>query len=112
MRQSEIIMHYLFEIGYIGFWWIDFMVGDGQVYATEINARFTWATYPAITSYLLSGSLITPWKYITREGVVDSHTGYLEQSIQSPDEYGMFPLCIAPLEDHGRVQLLFIGDEC
>ena len=112
MRQSEMIMHYLFEIGYVGFWWIDFMVGDGQVYATEINARFTWATYPAITSYLLSGSLITPWKYITREGVVDSHTGYLEQSIQSPDEYGMFPLCIAPLEDHGRVQLLFIGDKC
>ena len=112
MRQSEIIMHYLFEIGYVGFWWIDFMVGDGQVYATEINARFTWATYPAITSYLLSGSLITPWKYITREGAVDSHTGYLEQSIRSPDEYGMFPLCIAPLEDHGRAQLLFIGDEC
>lgn len=112
MRQSEMIMHYLFEIGYVGFWWIDFMVGDGQVYATEINARFTGATYPAITSYLLSGSLITPWKYITREGLADSHADYLEQSIRSPDEYGMFPLCIAPLEDHGRVQLLFIGDEC
>ena len=110
LRQSEVIMWYLFEIGYVGFWWIDFMVGDGQVYATEINARFTWATYPAITSYLLSGSLITPWKYITREGAVDSHTGYLEQSIRSPDEYGMFPLCIAPLEDHGRAQLLFIGE--
>lgn len=110
MRQSEMIMHYLFEIGYVGFWWIDFMVGDGQIYTTEINARFTWATYPAITSYLLSDSLITPWKYITREGVVHSHADYLERSIQSPDEYGMFPLCIAPLDDHGRAQLLFIGE--
>lgn len=86
------------------------MVSDGQVYATEVNARFTGATYPAITSYLLSGSLITPWKYITHEGVVDSHTNYLEQSIRSPDEYGMFPLCIAPIEHHGRAQVLFLGE--
>jgi len=40
---------------------------DKKVFATEVNARFTGATYPAISSFLLNESLNTPWKYITKE---------------------------------------------
>lgn len=110
IRQSEAIMEYLMNIGYVGFGWIDFIVTpEHTIYATEVNARFTGATYPAITSLLLTKSLVTPWKYITKEGETNSIEDYLKISIKSPEEYGLFPLCIAPLNNWGRAQVMYIG---
>ncbi len=109
LRQSEKIIEYIMSLGYVWFGGIDFMVStEKQVYASEVNARFTGATYPAITSFLLSWSLVTPWKYITHEWVTGSITEHLEKSIQNPEEYGTFPLCIAPLEKYWRTQILTI----
>ena len=108
---SEKIIEYIQNIGYIGFGGIDFMIDDdGHIYATEVNARFTGATYPAISSFLLSWDLNTSWKYITQEWLVQSVEEYLNISIQKPDEFGLFPICIAPLEQYGRAQVLFLGE--
>jgi hypothetical protein len=79
-----------------------------EIFATEVNARFTGATYPAISNFLLTGNLSTPWKYITKEGVSESTQEYLNISIKNPNEYGLFPICIAPLEQYGRAQVLFL----
>jgi predicted ATP-grasp superfamily ATP-dependent carboligase len=52
---SEKIIEYIQGIGYVGFGGIDFMIDDaGHIYATEVNARFTGATYPAISTFLLN----------------------------------------------------------
>ncbi|MBC7498184.1 ATP-grasp domain-containing protein [Candidatus Gracilibacteria bacterium] len=108
---SEKIIEYIENIGYIGFGGIDFMIdADGHIYATEVNARFTGATYPAISSFLLRGDLTTSWKYITKEGVTETIEEYLNISIQKPDEFGLFPICIAPLKQYGRAQVLFQGE--
>ncbi len=111
IRQSEIIINYLIELGYNWFGGIDFMIStDKIIYATEVNARFTWATYPAITSFLLNDSLLTSWRYITREWATESAQEYINISIKQNDEYWVFPLCIAPLEKYGRAQVLFLGN--
>lgn len=109
IRQSEAIMEYLMSIEYVGFGWIDFIVTpEHAIYATEVNARFTGATYPAITSLLLTQSLVTPWKYITKEGETSNIEDYLKISIKTSGEYGLFPLCIAPLNNWGRAQVMYI----
>ncbi len=106
---SEAVIRYIQSIGYIGFWGIDFMIGsDDEVYATEVNARFTGATYPAITSFLLSSRFDMPWRYTTEENQKMSIREYIENSIQNPWESWIFPLCIAPLELYQRVQTLSI----
>ena len=111
IRQSEIIIWYLIEVGYIWFGGIDFMVSKSkEIFATEVNARFTGATYPAISSLLLTQSLITPWRYTTQEWVTQSADDYLRIAIQKSGEYGLFPICIAPLEQYGRAQVLFLGE--
>lgn len=111
IRQSEVIISYLIDLGYVWFWGIDFMVStDKIIYATEVNARFTWATYPAISSLLLTGDLSTKWKYLTKEWSTETIEEYINISIKKPDEYGIFPICIAPLEQYGRAQVLFLWD--
>lgn len=111
ISQSEAIIKYLIDIWYVWFGGIDFMIStDKKVFATEVNARFTGATYPAISSFLLNESLNTPWKYITKEWITESIQEYLHISIKQKDEYWLFPICIAPLEWYGRAQLLFIGE--
>lgn len=111
IRQSEAIIEYLREMEYVGFGWIDFIVTpEHNIYATEVNARFTGATYPAVTSFLLTKSLVTPWKYVTKEWETNSIEDYLKISIKTPEEYGLFPLCIAPLNKWGRAQVMYIGN--
>lgn len=111
IRQSEIIISYLIDLGYVWFWGIDFMVSaDKIVYATEVNARFTWATYPAISSLLLTGDLSTKWKYLTKEWSIETIEEYIGISIKNPNEYGTFPICIAPLEEYWRAQVLFLWE--
>lgn len=61
--------------------------GQGYVYATEVNARFTGATYPAITSILLHKSVDVSWQYMTHEGQLGTIPEYLERSIQFQGEY-------------------------
>ncbi len=111
IRQSENIINYLINLGYVWFGGIDFMVSkNNEIYATEVNARFTWATYPAISSLLLTGKLDTKWKYLTREWVTESIEEYINISIKNSSEYWIFPTCIAPLEEYGRAQILFIWE--
>lgn len=111
IRQSEIIINYLINLGYVWFGGIDFMVSTNkEIYATEVNARFTWATYPAISSLLLTDTLDTKWKYLTREWATESIEEYTNISIKNSDEYGIFPICIAPLEQYGRAQVLFLWE--
>ncbi len=111
LRQSESIIQYIIQTWYVGFWGIDFMIStDKKVYATEVNARFTGATYPAMSSFLLTNSLSTSWKYITHEGIASTYQEYINISIKEKWEYGLFPLCIAPLEEYGRIQVLTIWE--
>lgn len=111
IRQSEIIINYLINLDYVWFGGIDFMVSTNkEIYATEVNARFTWATYPAISSLLLTDTLDTKWKYLTREWATESIEEYTNISIKNSDEYGIFPICIAPLEQYGRAQVLFLWE--
>jgi hypothetical protein len=60
------------------------MVSDlGEVYATEVNARWTGATYPAISSILLTNSVATPWRYMTYDVEHETINAYLKNSIKS-----------------------------
>jgi len=107
IEQSESIIGYMKSIWYRWFWWIDFMIdAHGHVYATEVNARFTGATYPAITSILLHNNVGISWQYMTHEGQLGTIPEYLQRSIQFQGEYWVFPLCIWPLESYGKVQIL------
>ena len=106
-RQSKIILEWIKNNNYIWFGWIDFIVSDdNKVYATEINWRFTAATYPTITSVLLTNSLETKWIYKTYENLEETFDSFLKNSIKNIQEKWNFPLCIAPLERWGRAQVL------
>jgi hypothetical protein len=108
--QSEKIIEYIQKLWYIWFGWIDFIISSNhKVFATEVNARFTWATYPAITMLFLKNSLKSEWEYTTIQWEKQSICDYLKNnSIQSKTESGIFPLCIAPLEKWGKAQILKI----
>ncbi len=110
--QSEMIINYISSLGYTWFWGIDFMVSDlGEVYATEVNARWTGATYPAISSILLTNSVATPWRYMTYDVEHETINAYLKNSIKSWNERGIFPICIWSLERYWKVQVLEFFDK-
>lgn len=107
-RQSEKIIEYIATLWYNGFWGIDFIVDTNKkVYATEVNARFTAATYPAITSLLLKSSLITPWEFLNYEWESEKIGEYLQKkAIKSSLETWTFPMQLSGIEKFGKANLL------
>ncbi|MGE4444042.1 MAG: ATP-grasp domain-containing protein [Candidatus Altimarinota bacterium] len=108
VAQSEKIIEYIAKIGYTGFGGIDFIVDiNGEIYATEVNARFTGATYPAVTSLLIKSTLFASWDFYNYEGEKENIKDYLEKkSILNKDEIGIFPLGISGLETFGKANIL------
>lgn len=108
ISQSKKIIEYITKIGYNGFWGIDFIVDtSGEVYATEVNARFTGATYPAITALLLKWTLWAPWEFFNYEWDSQKIENYLQdQSIKIAHETWIFPLWLSGIEKFGKANIL------
>lgn len=108
IRQSKQILEYIFELGYTGFWGIDFIVSSKQeVYATEVNARFTGATYPLVTAFLLTQNLTNPWKFYNYDWPKKIVWEFLQQdAISSKNMRGIFPLSISGISQFGKANLL------
>ncbi len=108
VAQSEKIIEYIAKIWYTGFWGIDFIVDiNGEIYATEVNARFTWATYPAVTSLLIKSTLFASWDFYNYEWEKENIKDYLEKkSILNKDEIWIFPLGISGLETFWKANIL------
>lgn len=108
VAQSEEIIEYIAKIWYTGFWGIDFIVDiNGEIYATEVNARFTWATYPAVTSLLIKSTLFASWDFYNYEWEKENIKDYLEKkSILNKDETWIFPLGISGLETFWKANIL------
>lgn len=108
IRQSSQIIDYISQLGYTGFAGIDFIVDENKsVYATEVNARFTGATYPAITSLLLNDSLISNWEFYNYEWETEGITQYLKDKvILSKKQAWIFPLWLSWIEKFGKANLL------
>ncbi len=108
ISQSKKIIEYITKIGYNGFWGIDFIVDtSGEVYATEVNARFTGATYPAITALLLKWTLWAPWEFFNYEWDSQKIENYLQtQAIKTAHETWIFPLWLSGIEKFGKANIL------
>lgn len=108
LRQSYKIIEYIASLWYVWFAWIDFIVDTNKnVYATEVNARFTWATYPAITSMLLKSSLKADWEFYNYEWDLERLDNYLENKvIKTSSETWIFPLWLSWIEKFGKANLL------
>lgn len=108
ISQSKKIIEYIAKIGYNGFWGIDFIVDtSGAVYATEVNARFTWATYPAVTALLLKGTLWSSWEFFNYEWDSETVEHYLHtRAIKTPQESWIFPLWLSGIEKFGKANVL------
>lgn len=108
LKQSVQIIEYIANLWYTWFAWIDFIVDtDKKVYATEVNARFTWATYPAITSMLLKSSLNTSWEFFNYEWESEKVENYLNNKvIKNTSETWIFPLWLSWIEKFGKANLL------
>lgn len=108
LRQSIKIIEYIVSLWYTWFAWIDFIIDkQKKVYATEVNARFTWATYPAITAMLLKSSLKSNWEYYNYEWESEIIDNYLSNKIiKSKNETWIFPLWLSWIEKFGKANLL------
>lgn len=108
LRQSVKIIEYIANLWYTWFAWIDFIVDtQKKVYATEVNARFTWATYPAITSMLLKSSLKSEWEFYNYEWESEKVEDYLNKKvIKTSLESWIFPLWLSWIEKFGKANLL------
>lgn len=108
ISQSEKIIEYIAKMWYTWFWGIDFIVDVSQeVYTTEVNARFTGATYPAVTALLLKSTLFAWWEFYNYEWETEKIENYLqEKSIKKSNESWIFPLWISGLELFGKANIL------
>lgn len=108
IRQSSQIIAYIVDMWYTWFGWIDFIVTSlGEVFATEVNARFTWATYPAITSLLLKSNVSSKWIFYNSEWPTEDIENYLlKKSIQKKEDIWIFPLGISWIETFWKANLL------
>lgn len=108
LMQSVKIIEYIASLWYTWFAWIDFIVDiEKKVYATEVNARFTWATYPAIIAMLLKSSLKSEWESYNYEWEPEKVNDYLDKKvIKSPKETWVFPMQISWIEKFGKANLL------
>lgn len=106
--QSKSIIEYIANLWYVWFWWIDFIVDkEDRVFATEVNARFTWATYPAITSILLNLDFESKWEFYNygweNEDIID----FLDKKcIKNKNETWIFPLWVSWLKEFWKANLL------
>lgn len=108
LAQSKEIITYISNIWYNWFWGIDFIIDtNDNVYATEVNARFTWATYPAITSMLLHNNLFTQWEFTNYEWEKEDVKSYLmKKSIKKVEDKWIFPLWLSWIEKFWKANLL------
>lgn len=108
LRQSVKIIEYITDLWYTWFAWIDFIVDvEKMVYATEVNARFTAATYPLVTSMLIKSSLKSSWEFYNYEWESEKIDSYLEKKvIKSWDETWIFPMQLSWIEKFGKANVL------
>lgn len=108
LNQSIKIIDYIANLWYTWFAWIDFIVdSEKKVYATEVNARFTWATYPAITAMFLKSSLKSNWEFYNYEWEKEKVVNYLNKKvIKFKNETWIFPLWLSWIEKFGKANLL------
>ncbi|MBW7954731.1 ATP-grasp domain-containing protein [Candidatus Gracilibacteria bacterium] len=108
IKQSKEIIKYISSLGYVGFGGIDFIIDNKKnIFATEVNARFTGATYPALTSLKLYNSLLKSWEFYNHELSNIKIIDFLEKKcIKNKNQTGIFPLSISGLENFKKINLL------
>ncbi len=108
LQQAQKILEYIVTLWYTWFWWIDFILSkDNKIYATEVNARFTAATYPCVTSLLLYGDFNKKWKYYNQDVPPWNLSQFLkEECMQVGDIRWKFPIGCAGYESWGKINIL------
>lgn len=108
--QSESIIEYIRKTGYLGFWWIDFIINsNNEVFATEVNARFTAATFPSLLTSYLKETLIHPREFHIADDISYDHKHALDiVCIQHKDHAWSFPVSIGALNNWNKFQYIKI----